>query len=254
MVRAGGPAVRVGVEADQHVRQAHGAEERRQDQRVGREQRVLAGQPGQRRRPARAAPRGARRRPGAAPRRPGSPRRLPAVSRVPAGLPAAAAVPSTVDRRPARRRPPRRPCRTSTEVAAGKVGGASAVSAPRPSSRPCQITSSTIAGTAIAVSFTQYWKAWTKVMLRIPPTATLSGDHHADHHRADPGRRAGDRVAGSARRPATAAPGRASRSAPRSRWPAPRSAPECSRASAKSGSVYAPERRSGAATYSSIAR
>src|SRR4051812_26044099 len=64
--------------------------------------------------------------------------------------------------------------RTSTEVAAGKVGGASAASAPRPPSRPCQITSSTIAGTAIAVSFTQYWKAWTKVMLRIPPTVTLS--------------------------------------------------------------------------------
>src|SRR5829696_1676691 len=64
--------------------------------------------------------------------------------------------------------------RTSTDVAAGKAGGASAVSAPRPSSRPCQIISNTMAGTAIAVSFTQYWKAWTKVMLRIPPTATLS--------------------------------------------------------------------------------
>ena len=24
------------------------------------------------------------------------------------------------------------------------------------------------------MSFTQYWKAWTNVMLRIPPTATLS--------------------------------------------------------------------------------
>src|SRR5829696_3549467 len=35
-------------------------------------------------------------------------------------------------------------------------------------------SSSTIAGNAIAVSFTQYWKACTKVMLRIPPTATLT--------------------------------------------------------------------------------
>ena len=39
---AGGRAVRVGVEADQHVRQAHRAEERGQDERVGRVERVVA--------------------------------------------------------------------------------------------------------------------------------------------------------------------------------------------------------------------
>ncbi len=32
--------------------------------------------------------------------------------------------------------------------------------------------SSTQAGTAIAVSFTQYWTAWTMVIERIPPPAT----------------------------------------------------------------------------------
>lgn len=40
----------------------------------------------------------------------------------------------------------------------------------RPS--PCQARIRKSAGTSRAVSLSQYWNAWTKVMLRIPPAAT----------------------------------------------------------------------------------
>ena len=39
---------------------------------------------------------------------------------------------------------------------------------------PAQITSRIAAGISSAVSLSQYWKAWTKVMLRIPPLLTLT--------------------------------------------------------------------------------
>ncbi len=38
---------------------------------------------------------------------------------------------------------------------------------------PAQIASRNIAGTSSAVSFSQYWNAWTNVMLRMPPKNTL---------------------------------------------------------------------------------
>src|SRR5206468_2109349 len=66
---------------------------------------------------------------------------------------------------------------TSTVVGSAKVGAAGAVSEPTRgsrASRQCQAISSTIAGSAIAVTFTQYWKACTNVMLRIPPVATFA--------------------------------------------------------------------------------
>ena len=39
---------------------------------------------------------------------------------------------------------------------------------------PAQTTRSTAAGMSSAVSLSQYWKAWTNVMLRIPPELTLA--------------------------------------------------------------------------------
>src|SRR6478735_3881805 len=39
---------------------------------------------------------------------------------------------------------------------------------------PAHTTSRTAAGTSRAVSLSQYWKACTKVMLRIPPDVTLA--------------------------------------------------------------------------------
>ena len=59
------------------------------------------------------------------------------------------------------------PAPSGTDHAAAVAEG------PRGSS-PAQITSSTAAGTRRAVSLSQYWKAWTKVMLRMPPDPTLT--------------------------------------------------------------------------------
>ncbi len=44
---------------------------------------------------------------------------------------------------------------------------------------PAQTTSSTAAGTSRAVSFNQYWKACTNVMLRMPPDPTLTSTTRA---------------------------------------------------------------------------
>ena len=44
---------------------------------------------------------------------------------------------------------------------------------------PAQTTSSTAIGMRSAVSFSQYWKAWTKVMLRIPPEVTFASTTRA---------------------------------------------------------------------------
>src|SRR5215211_5394157 len=66
---------------------------------------------------------------------------------------------------------------TSTVVRSTKDGAVGAVSEPTrgsSASRQCHAVSSTIAGSAIAVTFTQYWNACTNVMLRIPPVATLA--------------------------------------------------------------------------------
>lgn len=38
----------------------------------------------------------------------------------------------------------------------------------------CQAITRNRAGTSRAVSFSQYWNAWTKVMLRMPPAATIT--------------------------------------------------------------------------------
>ena len=60
-------------------------------------------------------------------------------------------------------------CSITTEVAAGKTVG---VTSGRPSD--CHCSTRKITGTASAVSFNQYWKAWTKVIARMPPRATFA--------------------------------------------------------------------------------
>ncbi len=49
-----------------------------------------------------------------------------------------------------------------------------ATSPPRGRPSPSHTTSSTAAGSSSAVSFSQYWKACTKVIERIPPEVTLA--------------------------------------------------------------------------------
>ncbi len=44
---------------------------------------------------------------------------------------------------------------------------------------PAHTTRSTAIGISRAVSFSQYWKAWTNVMLRIPPDVTLASTTRA---------------------------------------------------------------------------
>jgi hypothetical protein len=61
---------------------------------------------------------------------------------------------------------------TSTSVASANTGGASASTDGMRSS--CQCASRKTAGTEMAVTFSQYWNAWTNVMPRMPPSATLA--------------------------------------------------------------------------------
>ena len=58
-----------------------------------------------------------------------------------------------------------------TAVRSGKVAGPAPGVGP-PSARQASTRNST--GTASAVSLSQYWNAWTKVMLRMPPATTLT--------------------------------------------------------------------------------
>ncbi len=100
---------------------------------------------------------------------------------------------------------------------------------------------------ASAVSFTQYWNACTNVMLRIPPAATLAVT-------TTPTTTAPSQYGA----PATVARVSPAPCSCGTRYSQPmsttntvasrRSRREPSRSSAKSGSVYAPDRRSGAAT------
>ena len=60
----------------------------------------------------------------------------------------------------------------TTVVAVRKTGPSGGVTAGRPSACHCRIRK--IAGTASAVSLSQYWNACTKVIARIPPSATLA--------------------------------------------------------------------------------
>ena len=60
---------------------------------------------------------------------------------------------------------------TCTVVRSENVGGPS-LGDGAPSD--CQASSRNTTGTASAVSFSQYWKACTNVMLRMPPVATLN--------------------------------------------------------------------------------
>ena len=57
-------------------------------------------------------------------------------------------------------------------VAAGKTVPAGGVTGGRPSD--CHCRTRKITGTASAVSFSQYWNACTKVIARIPPSATFA--------------------------------------------------------------------------------
>ena len=157
---ARGVAVGVGVEAHEHVRQAHRAEEGRDQQRVDEQRRAAAG----------AADRA---RPGVAPqrRRAGGDRhdpvrRDPHIACAPAASPSRPALTST-----------RWPCsdeaaglRELHALALAQLDGEARCSrraaASRPNSaarsgRPPKWISSTIAGTAIANTLIQNWKAWT---------------------------------------------------------------------------------------------
>ena len=59
----------------------------------------------------------------------------------------------------------------ATTVCCVTTGGSGPPSSPR--SEPAT-ESKTNVGTAMAVSFNQYWNAWTKVIERIPPDTTLT--------------------------------------------------------------------------------
>ena len=63
-------------------------------------------------------------------------------------------------------------CSTTTVVAVRNVGPSGGVTAGRASA--CHCSARKIAGTARAVSLSQYWNAWTKVIARMPPSATLA--------------------------------------------------------------------------------
>ena len=103
------------------------------------------------------------------------------------------------------------------------------------------------------MSLSQYWNACTKVMLRIPPVATLNTTTTATSR---PPTQPGAPVARVTVRPApTSCGSRYSQPMVTTRTLAIRRTDRDSvRASAKSGSVYAPERRSGAATSTSSTR
>ena len=98
------------------------------------------------------------------------------------------------------------------------------------------------------MSLSQYWKACTKVMLRMPPAATAPVTTKATTSAADPVGRAGEDLQ---RQPGALELGQQVEPADaddEERWRAGARPADSSRASAKSGRVYAPERRSGAAT------
>ena len=63
-------------------------------------------------------------------------------------------------------------CSTTTVVAARNVGPSGGVTAGRPSA--CHCRARKITGTARAVSLSQYWNACTKVIARMPPSATFA--------------------------------------------------------------------------------
>ena len=108
-------------------------------------------------------------------------------------------------------------------------------------------------GMSSAVSLSQYWNAWTKVMLRMPPDTTLTMTMTATRTvPTHPGAPVTVRIVS----PAPWNCGiRYSQPTPTtSRLATVRTAPDCSRTWAKSGIVYAPERRSGAATRTSRSR
>src|SRR5215218_1672124 len=118
---------------------------------------------------------------------------------------------------------------------------------------PPHTSSRNIAGTSSAVSFSQYWKACTNVMLRMPPQNTLT---RTTAPTSSPPTHGGVPATVPSERPAPWNCGMrySQPTATTSREEVPRTDRDSSRASAKSGSVYAPERRSGAATSTSSTR
>lgn len=129
-----------------------------------------------------------------------------------------------------------------------KTAGASKVARGAPS--PAHAAIRKKAGTSRAVSFSQYWKAWTKVTERIPPHATATVTTNAT---TSPPTQCGAPVRIPSVSPAPCNCGsRYSQPTPSTNSTAiRRTTSDSSRACAKSGSVYAPERRSGAATSTS---
>src|SRR3954471_6018156 len=139
----------------------------------------------------------------------------------------------------------------ATVVVTGNVSPAAGVTAGRPSD--CHCSTRKITGTASAVSFSQYWNAWTKVIARIPPSATFAVTV-----------RPTSRAPQTYDPPVTVVNVSPAPCSCGTRYRQPmkttntvairRSPVERRRSSAKSGRVNAPDRRSGAATNSSSAR
>ncbi len=123
---------------------------------------------------------------------------------------------------------------TRTERCSRKVAGSSKGRPGAPS--PCQASTRKRAGTSRAVSLSQNWKAWTKVMLRMPPAATIAVTTTAT---ITPPSQPGAPLSTVSVSPAPWSCGsRYSQPTPTTKAPASRRTPwEASRASAKSGSV-----------------
>ncbi|GGX72501.1 hypothetical protein GCM10010510_16310 [Streptomyces anandii JCM 4720] len=123
---------------------------------------------------------------------------------------------------------------TRTVRCSRKAAGSSKAWRGAPS--PCQASVRKRAGTSRAVSFSQYWKAWTKVMLRMPPAATVATTTTAT---MTPPSASGAPVSTASVSPAPWSCGsRYSQPTPTTKAPASRRTPwEASRASAKSGRV-----------------
>src|SRR3954452_859190 len=138
-----------------------------------------------------------------------------------------------------------------TVVVTGNVSPAAGVTAGRPSD--CHCSTRKITGTASAVSFSQYWNAWTKVIARIPPSATfavtVSPTSRAPQTYDPPVTVVNVSPAPCSCGTRYRQPMKITKTVAIRRSPVDRS-----RSSAKSGRVNAPDRRSGAATNSSRAR
>ncbi len=139
----------------------------------------------------------------------------------------------------------------STVVVCRNTGNSGPLSRSPPCARHASSRNTT--GTAMAVSLSQYWNACTNVTLRIPPDTTFTVTTTAT---ISPPNQSGAPVTVCSVRPAPLNCGSRYSHAMAIASPLAtrRTTGEENRASAKSGSVYAPDRRSGAATSVSSTR